>query len=132
MQETSVQSLGWKDPWKRKWQPPPGFLPGKSHGQRSLVSCSPWGRKRSDTSELPNSNSSRYHHRSSLILDYLIKYFKSIHFCVLYFLIGYLLLPWVDYNMLLYFIKGKVVLFHSKKQQPDLCTFPDKKMHHHW
>ena len=33
-------------PWKRKWQPTPVFLPGKSHGQRSLAGSSPWGRKR--------------------------------------------------------------------------------------
>ena len=38
-----VQSLGWKIPWRRKWQPTPVFLPGKSHGQRSLVGYSPWG-----------------------------------------------------------------------------------------
>ena len=31
--------------WRRKWQPTPVFLPGKSHGQRSLVSYSPWSRK---------------------------------------------------------------------------------------
>ena len=29
-------------PWKRPWQPTPVFLPGESHGQRSLESCSPW------------------------------------------------------------------------------------------
>ena len=29
--------------WRRKWQPSLVFLPGKSHGQRSLVGCSPWG-----------------------------------------------------------------------------------------
>ena len=34
-----------KIPWRMKWQPTPVFLPGKSHGQRSLVSYSPWGRK---------------------------------------------------------------------------------------
>ena len=33
-------------PWKRKWQPTPVVLPGKSHGQRSLAGYSPWGRKR--------------------------------------------------------------------------------------
>ena len=32
--------------WRRKWQPTPGFLPGESHGQRSLAGYSPWGRKR--------------------------------------------------------------------------------------
>ena len=37
--------------WRRKWQPTPVFLPGESHGQRSLVGCSPWGRRESDTTE---------------------------------------------------------------------------------
>ena len=31
--------------------PTPGLFPGKSHGQRSLVGCRPWGRKESDTTE---------------------------------------------------------------------------------
>ena len=31
--------------WRRKWQPTPVFLPGKSHAQRSLVGYSPWGHK---------------------------------------------------------------------------------------
>jgi len=30
-----------KIPWRREWQPTPVFLPGESHGQRSLVGCSP-------------------------------------------------------------------------------------------
>ena len=37
--------------WRRKWQPTPVFLPGKSHGRWSLVGCSPWGREESDTTE---------------------------------------------------------------------------------
>ena len=37
--------------WRRQWQPTPVLLPGKSHGQRSLVGCSPWGREESDTTE---------------------------------------------------------------------------------
>ena len=40
-----------KIPWKRKWQPSPVFLPGESHGQRSLVGCNPWGPKELDTTE---------------------------------------------------------------------------------
>ena len=36
-----------KIPWTRKWQPTPGFVPGKSNGQRSLAGYSPWGRKES-------------------------------------------------------------------------------------
>ena len=31
--------------WRRAWQPTPVFLPGKFHGQKSLVGYSPWGRK---------------------------------------------------------------------------------------
>ena len=37
--------------WKGKWQPTSVFLPGKSHGWRSLAGCSPGGRKESDTTE---------------------------------------------------------------------------------
>ena len=37
-----------KIPWRGKWQSTPVFLPGKSHGQMSLVGYSPWGRKESD------------------------------------------------------------------------------------
>ena len=40
---------GGKIPWRRKWQPTPVSLPGKSHGQRSLAGCSPWGHRESDT-----------------------------------------------------------------------------------
>ena len=36
---------------RRKWQPTPVFLPGESHGQRSLAGYSPWGHKESDTTE---------------------------------------------------------------------------------
>ena len=41
-----------KIPWRRKWQPTPGLLPGESHGQRSLTGFSPWDRQESDTTEL--------------------------------------------------------------------------------
>ena len=40
-----------KIPWRRAWQPTPVSLPGESHGQRSLVGSSPWGRKELDTTE---------------------------------------------------------------------------------
>jgi len=51
MQETWVRSLAWEDPWIREWQPTPVFLPGKSHGQRSLAGYSSCGHKKSDTAE---------------------------------------------------------------------------------
>ena len=40
-----------KSPWRRVRQPTPGFLPGESRGQRSLVGYSPWSHKESDTTE---------------------------------------------------------------------------------
>ena len=42
-EETRVQSLIRKTPWRKKWQPTPVFLTGKFHGQRSLADYSPWG-----------------------------------------------------------------------------------------
>ena len=48
----------WFDPWvrkilwRRKWQPNPVLLPGKSHGWSSLVGHSLWGSKESDTTEV--------------------------------------------------------------------------------
>ena len=37
--------------WRRQWQPTPVLLPGKYHGWRSLIGCSPWGREELDTTE---------------------------------------------------------------------------------
>ena len=51
-----------KIPWRRKWQPTLVFLPGKSHGQRSLVGYGPRGHKESDiTYWLNNNNPSFYY-----------------------------------------------------------------------
>ena len=44
MQETQAQSLGQENPLEKEWQPTSVFLPGKSHGQRSLAAYSLWGR----------------------------------------------------------------------------------------
>ena len=57
-----VQSMGYKESdmtvqltftfnWRREWLPTPVFLPGESHGQRSLVGYSPWGHKELDMTE---------------------------------------------------------------------------------
>ena len=61
MWETRVRSLGREDPLGRKWQPTPVPLPGKSHGQNSLVCYSLWGCKESDTTERLHS---LIHHRN--------------------------------------------------------------------
>ena len=45
--------------WRRQWHPTPVLLPGKSHGWRSLVGCTPWSHEESDTTE-------RFHFHFSL------------------------------------------------------------------
>ena len=59
-QETPGQSLGGNDlPWRREWQTTTVFLPGKSHGQRSLVGSMVLGsHKESDTTQRRNISSS--------------------------------------------------------------------------
>ena len=75
-----------KIPWKRKWQPTPVFLPGKSHGQRSLAGYSPPGHK-----ELRMTQGLKQHQRQILKLstkkspstntftDEFTKYLKNEH-----------------------------------------------------
>ena len=45
MQETGIYPWVGKIPWRRKWQPTPVFLPGESHGQRSLTGYSTWSQR---------------------------------------------------------------------------------------
>ena len=52
-QETWIWSLGQEDPLEEEMATHSVFLPGKSHGQRSLASYSPWGHKESDVTEAP-------------------------------------------------------------------------------
>ena len=49
--ETCVRSLGGEEPQERTWQPTPVFLPGESHGQKSLAGYGPWDHKELDTAE---------------------------------------------------------------------------------
>ena len=59
-----------KIPWRKKWQPTPVFLPGKSHGQRSLAGYSPWDCR----------VNSRIHFSSFMCLIYSLKLLTSIFF----------------------------------------------------
>ena len=47
--------------WRREWQPTPVFLPGESHGQRSLTGYSPWGQKESATTERLSTHTLKHH-----------------------------------------------------------------------
>ena len=63
MQETWVQFWAWEDPWRRKWQPTPVFLPGEFNGQRSLGGYSPWGHPELDMTEQLIHTYTHRHHR---------------------------------------------------------------------
>ena len=51
VQETWVQSLGWEDPLEKKMATLSVFLPGESHGQKTLAGYRLWGYRESDTTE---------------------------------------------------------------------------------
>ena len=55
MWETWVRSRVGKIPWRGKWQPTPVFLPGESHGRKSLEGYSAWGHTELDMTERLNS-----------------------------------------------------------------------------
>ena len=74
----SIPGFG-RSPWRRKWQPTPIFLPGKSQGQRSLAGYSPWGHKELETIEY-----------SCIIFQILFPYkpLQSIEKSLLYYIVG--------------------------------------------
>ena len=72
-----------KVPWRKKWQPTPVFLPGKSHGQRSLTGYSPWACKESDVTERT--------HTSLLGVEGWLLAFSGIHFKISHVPYGHIL-----------------------------------------
>ena len=60
-----------KIPWRRAWLPTPVFLPGKSHGWRSLAGYSPWGHTELDTTEWLST------HSGTEVVDYRLRLFGS-------------------------------------------------------
>ena len=79
-----------KIPWRRPWQPTLLFLPGESHGQKSLVGYSPWGLKESDTTKHIHT---RIHRASTIVVyrscsegfDILV---VIVDFCQIYGMLG--------------------------------------------
>ena len=71
MQETWVQSLSWQDPLEEGMatQPISDFLPGESHGLRSLVGYSPWGHK--EWTHCVTKHSTAQHYEESCLYLYM-------------------------------------------------------------
>ena len=72
MLETSVWPLGREDPWSRKWQPTSIFLPGKSHGQRSLVDYGPWDHKELDMTAIEHTQKRLRFPRVEFLLEWFL------------------------------------------------------------
>ena len=97
-----------KIPWRRKWQPTPVLLPGKSHGQRNLAGCSPWGRKESDMTERL-----RFHFFTLTIQTFVDKV-MSLHFNMLSrFVIAFL--PRSKHLLILWLQSLSPVILEPKK-----------------
>ena len=73
---------------RRQWHPTPALLPGKSHGQRSLVGHSPWGCKESDTTEQLSSDT---HKKFSSKFIWTLVVLIYVLFCFLFFLYLYII-----------------------------------------
>ena len=81
MKETWIWSLGQEDPLENEIQPTSVFLPGKSHGQRSLAGYSLWGHKELDMTEQLNNNNGRLQIQASLVPTVYAKLpYSSVHF----------------------------------------------------
>ena len=92
-----------KIPWRRKWQPTPVFLPGESHGQRSLAGCSPWGHKESDMTERLTLTFYSHLRSNATFPDRPLGSISCHHWfvldflpCSLRYLCFFLLLPWTQ------------------------------------
>ena len=127
-----------KSPWRRKWQSTPVFLPGKSHGQRSLGGYSPWGHKsqrrlsdwacmhvRINSDKLYNSD----HHRLISTLNA----FLSLNFSLYTALFPPLLPETCEVTSTLKMLSSLLFLLtiilvttfhHEVCQKPDLCWLP--------
>ena len=69
-----------KIPWKRAWQPTPVFLPGESHGQRSLVGYSPQGPQRVRHAACGQEGLRKHHYEQTKlveVMEFQLNYFKS-------------------------------------------------------
>ena len=69
-----------RPPWRRKWQPTPVFLPEKFHGQSSVVGCSSWSCKESDTTEPAHTHTHTHTHTHARahLKDMLKLYIKDL------------------------------------------------------
>ena len=70
-----------KTSWRRQWQSTPVFLPGKFHGQRSLVGCSLWGRTELDMTKATEHACTVWYRHISLQMETILLTVLKIKHC---------------------------------------------------
>ena len=73
-----------KIPWRRKWQPTLVFLPGESHGQKSLAGYSPWSHKELATTERARARAHTHTHTHTQCFLFILCFFVSLRACSRY------------------------------------------------
>ena len=102
-----------KIPWSRKWCPTPVFLPGKFHGQRSLVGYSPWGHKELGTIE----HSTALLHWSCYLSQLIYScFFKSTSVSKIGFLFG---LVW---ELIIFSVSLRKDILSSRQWKTNTCS----------
>ena len=120
MRETRFDPWVGKIPWRRKWQPTPILLPGKFHGQRSLVGYSPWNRK-----ELPLSFPFLFH----LSTEYHITHIHCL--CVMQYRLGYTIVMNIPNNKWYIFLTKSTFLPQVGQDLRLMKTLSQNKFYHH-
>ena len=107
-------------PWRRKWQPAPVSLSGKSQGQKSLAGYSPWGRKGLDTTEATKQQKQIYD--ISDIQDHLLEFRGKDYWCYNDIEIDAVVGIFVQYKLI--FLCDSLVLNLPKLYHIVLAIFP--------
>ena len=131
MQEIQVQSLDWETSWRRKWQPIPVFLSGKSQRQRSLAGYSPWCHKESFTIERSTAQRRSIWEELTLLLVQIFQSTNKLCLSIYLDFLGFLLLGinsfdiqllymfWNTYPYKLYFLESMMTkLLMPNKRNP--------------
>ena len=107
------RSLGWEDPWSRKWQPTSVFSPGKFHGRSSLIGYSAWGCKESDMTE----HSTHHSNIPFCVCVYIYMYVcMHVYMCIYVYVYMYVCIYMYIY-VCIYLYKYHIIFIHSSAKR---------------
>ena len=121
-----------KTPWRRKWQPTPVLLPGKSHGQRSLVGYSRWDDKESDTIERLHFLISIHDYWKNHSFDYRTFVAKVVSLLFLFMLFRFVItfLPRSKHLLISWLQSPSAVILEPKKIKSDTVSTVSPSISH--